>query len=66
MIPIYGWNQYILALYYSVVTMVTVGYGDVTPKTSLELFFGIFSIFFACGMFAFSLNTIGSILTEIK
>jgi hypothetical protein len=39
--------------------MVTVGYGDVTPKTSIELFLSIFSTLFACGMFAFSLNKIG-------
>lgn len=39
--------------------MVTVGYGDITPKTTLELFCGIFSILIACGMFGFSLNTIG-------
>ena len=46
--------------------MVTVGYGDVTPNTTLELIFGIFSILIACVMFAFSLNKIGSILQEIK
>lgn len=46
--------------------MVTVGYGDITPKTTLELFFGIISILFSCGMFAFSLNKIGQILSEIK
>ena len=39
--------------------MVTVGYGDITPKTTIELLFGIFSILIACAIFAFSLNKIG-------
>jgi hypothetical protein len=42
--------------------MVTVGYGDITPNSTIELVFGIISMLIACVMFAFSLNKIGSIL----
>jgi hypothetical protein len=46
--------------------MVTVGYGDITPSNSTEIIVAIFSILLSCGIFAFSLNKIGSILEEIK
>ena len=43
-------------------TMITVGYGDVTPKNNIELFFSIITMFLACGVFAFSINSIGSMV----
>ena len=39
--------------------MTTVGYGDVTPQNNLELVIANLSMFLACGVFAFSINTIG-------
>lgn len=42
--------------------MVTVGYGDITPNTNIELLIATISILIACGMFAFSLNKMGSII----
>lgn len=42
--------------------MVTVGYGDITPTSTIELLLATISILIACGMFAFSLNKMGSIL----
>ena len=40
-------------------TMVTVGYGDITPKNNLELIIANVTMFLACGVFAFSVNSIG-------
>ena len=43
-------------------TMVTVGYGDITPKNNKELICANITMFLACGVFAFSLNYIGVIV----
>lgn len=41
------------AYYFITVTMVTVGYGDITPSNEAETFFAIITIFFACAVFAY-------------
>lgn len=57
--------KYINSLYYSIVTMVTVGYGDISPQNTIEKTFSIVMIIFACGFFAYALNSVGQILKEM-
>ena len=54
--------KYLNAIYWSVTTMLTVGYGDITPKNEVEVFFNIIAMLFGCILFGFSLNGIGEIL----
>ena len=58
-------TKYINSLYFSIVTMVTVGYGDIVPQNSKEKFFSIIIIVLGCGFFAYTLNSVGIILTEM-
>ncbi|CAD8124933.1 unnamed protein product [Paramecium sonneborni] len=58
--------KYIYSFYWSVVTMVTVGYGDITPQNYLEMILCIFIMFLSCGVYAYSLNTIGQIITILN
>lgn len=46
--------------------MVTVGYGDITPTNYLEMIFCIIISLLASGLFAYSINQIGQILTSIN
>lgn len=46
-------------------TMITVGYGDITPKNDIELLTANITMFLACGVFAFSINSIGLIVNAI-
>lgn len=46
--------------------MVTVGYGDIYPVTSLEKCWSIGIIILSCGVFAYFMNTIGSILNNFN
>lgn len=42
--------------------MVTVGYGDMAPANLLEKLFGIISMLVSCGIYAYAINTIGTIV----
>jgi len=46
--------------------MLTIGYGDISPKTIIEKGFIIVVAVFACGVFGYALNTLGSIFQEIS
>ena len=59
------WTKYLNSYYYVCVTMNTVGYGDLTPQNPLEKLFAIIFIYIACGVFAYSLNSIGTIVNDL-
>lgn len=54
-------SKYIMALYFVIVTMATVGYGDISPKNNVEFVIGIAIILLSCGVFAHTINSIGVI-----
>ena len=61
------WNiLYIRSLYWSITTMITVGYGDIIPITWIEKIFAIVVMLLACGVFALSMNTIGTIFQDLN
>lgn len=59
------WNKYLFSYYFVCITMNTVGYGDVIPQNPTERVFTIVFIYIACGIFAYSINSIGVIVSEI-
>jgi len=63
-----NWTKvYCYAVYYSVTTMSTIasiGYGDITPKTTTEIIFCIFVMMIAPFSFAYTTSSIGQIITE--
>ncbi|KAL4449615.1 hypothetical protein ABPG74_007438 [Tetrahymena malaccensis] len=59
-------EKYVYSMYWSITTMTTVGYGDISATNYVEATFIIFSmILFSC-LFAYSINNIGFILQEIE
>ena len=57
--------KYINSLYFSFVTMTTVGYGDISPQNPVEKLFVILMMIVACGVFAYSINSIGVTIQEM-
>ncbi|KAL4462656.1 hypothetical protein ABPG74_000486, partial [Tetrahymena malaccensis] len=55
------YSNYICSYYYAVVTMTTIGYGDITAKTTEERSVMIFLALLSCGIFGFTINSIGKI-----
>ncbi|CAD8131679.1 unnamed protein product [Paramecium octaurelia] len=59
-------NIYLEALYFISVTTFTVGYGDITPQNASEKWFTVIYMFFCTLQLSYSVNTIGSILIQLK
>ena len=45
--------------------MITVGYGDISPINPSEKIYVIFMTLISCATFAYAINCIGSIFSEI-
>ncbi len=46
--------------------MISVGYGDITPKNPAEVSMTIFTMFVSCIVFAYSVNAIWEIIREYE
>ena len=59
-------ERYVASLYFAIMTMITVGYGDITPVTMSERIVSIVAMLSGCAMFAYSMNSIGILVQNIN
>lgn len=57
-------ERYITSIYFAIIAMITVGFGDIVPINMYEKIYVVLMTCFSCGIFAFAINTIGNIVKE--
>jgi hypothetical protein len=57
-------STYINSFYFSVVTMSTIGYGDIAPVTDDEKLFMSFMSLFASMIFGYTINSLANIFSD--
>ena len=59
-------SQYIRSLYWTVTTMTTVGYGDITPNRSVEYVLAIMIMLSGASIYAFIIGGLASLLSNLQ
>jgi hypothetical protein len=57
-------TQFVTSIYWAMVTMAGVGYGDVLPITKYERRYAMMVMIITSGIFAYTVNSIGTIVSE--
>jgi hypothetical protein len=60
------WNQYLTALYWAATTVTTVGYGDISASTDIEMMFAFVAMVFGVMTFATVSGTLTTIVMSSK
>ena len=58
-------KQYVYSVYWSLTTLTTIGYGDITPTNMHERYYCLFAMLIGALMFGYMLSTIGSMVSAM-
>jgi hypothetical protein len=58
-------NTYLRSLYYCVTTLATVGYGDITPQTDLEMLFAVVIMALGVGMYGYVIGNMAHVIANL-
>ncbi len=58
-------DNYLRALYFTTTTIMTIGYGDITPKTNPQIIFTIGVQIFGAGFYGYLIGNLASLLANI-
>ena len=57
--------QYLYSIYWALMTLTTVGYGDITPTNDTERVYVLFCLLVGAVVFGFLLSTLGDVLSNV-
>ena len=57
---------YVASIYWSVMTLTTIGYGDINPKTTIERIYVIFAMLVGAGLFSFILSEMAILIAALS
>ncbi|QEN09256.1 cyclic nucleotide-binding domain-containing protein [Oceanispirochaeta crateris] len=63
--PLNAESMYLRSFYWTVTTLTTIGYGDISPSTNLETIFVIIIELIGAGMYGFIIGNIANIIANI-
>lgn len=58
-------QHYFRALYWTITTLATVGYGDITPNNAAQMAYAIMTMMFGVGLFGYAIGNIAHMLANI-
>ncbi|KAL5190075.1 Potassium channel AKT1 [Glycine soja] len=58
------WKRYVTSMYWSIVTLATVGYGDLHPVSTREMVFDIFYMLFNLGLTAYLIGNMTNLIVH--
>lgn len=58
------WIRYVAAIYWSITTLSTTGYGDLHPQNSKEMLFDIFYMLFNLGLTAYIIGNMTNLVVH--
>lgn len=58
------WNRYVTAMYWSITTLTTTGYGDLHPENPREMLFDIFYMLFNLGLTAYLIGNMTNLVVH--
>ena len=64
-VVVYGFRRYLRALYWSVTTLSTIGYGDLTPATDLQIAYTMVVTFLGVAVYGYVIGNVTSLLANI-
>lgn len=58
-------TQYLYSLYWSITTLTTVGYGDITPTNNVEIIFTFMVMFLGVSLYAFVIGNVSAVISTL-